>query len=156
MLPPTQPSKQRRGGAHSLMSHEKQTRIPPSPPRDQASRRVRSRSFVRWTLRHGTRIWAVAALLGAVGTWGTARLYAHLDDLNEIHRRVDERKRWEASKQFGSLLDEEPAPPIDFSDLRAKYEGRGLAASGAQAASARFSSAEKHLTLLLVEGGDFA
>ena len=60
------------------------------------------------------------------------------------------------SKQFGSLLDDEPAPPVDFSDLRAKYLRRGLDASGGEAASARFSSAKKHLTLLLIEGGNFA
>src|SRR5439155_15322438 len=86
----------------------------------------------------------------------------------------------EASRRFGSLLEDEPAPPLDFSDLRAKYERRAIqlgpsegpkppakgpdgaspagprAEVGSVSPSGRFSSAPKHLSLLLIEAGGFS
>ncbi len=38
----------------------------------------RSRAFVRWTLRWGKWIWAVALVLAVPAVWRTAQLYAHL------------------------------------------------------------------------------
>ncbi|HEX4448216.1 MAG TPA: hypothetical protein VH044_15815, partial [Polyangiaceae bacterium] len=38
----------------------------------------RSRAFVRWTLRWGKWLWAVALVLAVPATWRTAELYAHL------------------------------------------------------------------------------
>jgi predicted RND superfamily exporter protein len=83
-----------------------------------------------------------------------APLYVDLDDLREIRRRIEARKSWEASKLFGSLLEDEPPPPLDFSDLRAKYERRSPV--GSVSPSGRFSSATKHLSLLLIESGSFS
>jgi uncharacterized protein len=83
-----------------------------------------------------------------------APLYVDLDDLKEIRKRIETRKKWEASKRFGSLLEDEPAPPLDFSDLRAKYERRSPV--GSVSPSGRFSSAAKHLSLLLIESGSFS
>jgi predicted RND superfamily exporter protein len=83
-----------------------------------------------------------------------APLYADLADLVDIRRRIEARKRWEASKAFGSLLDDEGPPPVDFSDLQAKYERR--APVGSVSPTGRFSSAEKHLSLLLIEAASFS
>jgi predicted RND superfamily exporter protein len=83
-----------------------------------------------------------------------APLYVDRADLTEVRRRIEARKQWEASKRFGSLLDDEAPPPLDFSDLRAKYERRSPV--GTVSPSGRFSSAAKHLTLMLIEVGGYS
>ncbi|MDX2019340.1 MAG: MMPL family transporter [Deltaproteobacteria bacterium] len=84
-----------------------------------------------------------------------ALLYADLDDLIEIKDRIAARKNWEMSKKLDVLLDpEEPAPPLDFNDLTQKYEHRADSAS--RFAKGRFSNAEMHCTLLLIEVGGFS
>ncbi len=77
-----------------------------------------------------------------------APLYLDLDDLDIIRTRIEDRRDYEISKKTGMLLDDDGPPPLAFDDLQKKYEGR----SGARrTAHGRFSSAEKHVTLLLVE-----
>jgi uncharacterized protein len=83
-----------------------------------------------------------------------APLYADLEDLTEVRRRIEARKTWEASKRFGSLLDDEPPPPLNFNDLRDRYQRRSPV--GTVSPTGRFSSAAKHLTLLVIEAGSFA
>ena len=54
-----------------------------------------------------------------------AAYYMELADLEEIDRRLTARKNWEVARKnplFFQLDDEEePAPPLDFSDIEAKY-----------------------------------
>jgi predicted RND superfamily exporter protein len=82
-----------------------------------------------------------------------APLYVDLDDLRTVRGRLEARRDWEVARETGALLDtDEPAPPVDFSDLRAKYQARlGDAASRTD----RFSSPELHLSLMLVETSSF-
>lgn len=87
-----------------------------------------------------------------------AGLYLDLADLESIRARIVQRRDWEAARVEGTLDEEaaarSPAPALDFSDIQAKYEsrtkGRGKTERG------RFSSAELHTTLLLVEAGTFS
>ena len=48
-------------------------------------------------------------------------LYIAPADLAEIQRRIQARKSWEARRKLDILFDDEPAPPLDFSDLQQKY-----------------------------------
>jgi predicted RND superfamily exporter protein len=54
-----------------------------------------------------------------------AAYYMALADLEEIDRRMTARKNWEVARKNPLILqldgDEEPAPPLDFSDIEAKY-----------------------------------
>jgi len=54
-----------------------------------------------------------------------AAYYMSLADLEEIDRRLVARKNWEVASKNPLLLqldgEEEPAPPLDFSDIEAKY-----------------------------------
>ncbi len=87
-----------------------------------------------------------------------APLYIDLDDLKKIRERVETRRDFEVSHASGTALDEdEPAPPVDMSDIEKKYESRIKKSDtnkGEQ--SDRFSSAEKHVTLLTIEVGGFS
>jgi hypothetical protein len=61
--------------------------------------------------------------------------YLDLPDLEEIAHRLKERERWERRQKNPMLLklDDEPAPPLEFGDLEAKYAGsssRRLAGNG--------------------------
>jgi predicted RND superfamily exporter protein len=52
-----------------------------------------------------------------------ALYYMELDDLKEVHRRLKAREKWER-RQRNPLyvkLDEEAPPPLDFSDIEARY-----------------------------------
>ncbi len=81
-----------------------------------------------------------------------AALYVDLSDLRTIRERIGERKRWEMSKKLElSLLDDEPAPTLDFSDIVAKYEGKSRGAPGD-----RFSSPDLATAVLLIEKGGFS
>ncbi len=82
-----------------------------------------------------------------------APLYVDLADLRTVRARVEARRDWEVAKAEGSLLDEDaPPPPLDISDIQAKYQAR----SASKMPVGRFSSADQHLTLLLVEVGGTA
>lgn len=81
-----------------------------------------------------------------------AALYVDLSDLRTIRERISERKRFEMSKKLElSLLDDEPAPTLDFSDIVAKYEGKTKASP-----NDRFSSPETATSVLLIEKGGFS
>src|SRR5213078_3845056 len=52
-----------------------------------------------------------------------ALVYADVADLGALRARIEARRDYEVAKQTGALLDDdEPAPPLDFADLRAKYD----------------------------------
>ncbi len=81
-----------------------------------------------------------------------APLYLELKDLKLVRQRIEARKEWEASKAFGSNLeDDEPEPSLDFSDLEQQYKSKQ--SSSARFPNDRFSNAEQHVTLLLIELG---
>src|SRR5262249_6524965 len=77
-----------------------------------------------------------------------------LDDLTSIRERLETRLHWEYGKKTDTLLDDnEPAPPLDFSDLEKKYAGE---LGGGQLENDRFSSRKLGLTLMLMEVGGFS
>lgn len=82
-----------------------------------------------------------------------APLYVDVADLQAIRERVEARRDYEVARETGSSLDEDSAPPLDFSDIEKKYEGR-LPKRGS-AERDRYSNGELHLTMLLIEVGGF-
>ena len=77
-----------------------------------------------------------------------------LEDLKTIRQRIEDRLRWEYSKETGMLLDEkEPAPTLDFSDIEKKYSS---AFGGSALEGSRFSSSKLGVTLMLIEVGGFS
>jgi predicted exporter len=77
-----------------------------------------------------------------------------LDDLKAIRARIEARLHWEYGKQTDTLLDEdEPAPPLDFSDIEHKYAGQ---LGGGDLEGNRFSNRQLGLTLMLIEVGGFS
>ena len=83
-----------------------------------------------------------------------AALYADLEDLQTVRARIEARRSWEVARELGTLLDDEDAPPsVDFTDIEKKYQAR--APDGDRFPSGRFSSDKLHLTMLLVEVGEF-
>jgi uncharacterized protein len=86
-----------------------------------------------------------------------APLYIDVSDLQAIKARIEARRDYEVSRETGASLDDEaPPPPLDFSDLERKYESRLGGGSAARLPGGRFSSSEKHMTLLLVDLGEFS
>ena len=83
-----------------------------------------------------------------------APLYMDLDDLHSIRARVEARRDWEVSKETATMLEEEPAPSVDFSDIRARVDARARSGRGVFGHD-RFSSRELHLSLMLVETAGF-
>lgn len=64
-----------------------------------------------------------------------ALYYLSLEDLQEVERRVSAREKWERKQKnpFFLQLEKTEPPPLDFSDLEAKYAhlaGRRLASAG--------------------------
>jgi hypothetical protein len=83
-----------------------------------------------------------------------APLYIELDDLKKIRERIEARRDYEVSHASGTALDEdETPPPVDMSDIEAKYKNR--VASNPNGTD-RFSSADQHVTMLFVEVGGFS
>jgi uncharacterized protein len=82
-----------------------------------------------------------------------APLYVDLADLQTIRQRVEARRDWEASQEVGALLDDEAPPPLDFNDLKRKYDDRTQGAGTFD--DGRFASRRLHLALLLVQVGEF-
>ena len=77
-----------------------------------------------------------------------------LEDLKTVRERIEDRLRWEYSKETGMLLDEkEPAPTLDFSDIEKKYSS---AFGGSALEGSRFSSSKLGVTLMLIEVGGFS
>lgn len=82
-------------------------------------------------------------------------LYIDLPDLTAVRDRVRARKDYEVAKETGSLLDEEVTPPpVDLSDVMAKYERRVPRTSSEE--GGRYVNTEKHLALLLIELGNYS
>jgi uncharacterized protein len=83
-----------------------------------------------------------------------AALYLHLADLRTIRERLEARRDYEVGKQTGSLLDDDAAAgALDFDDIQKKYDEHVLGARRLD--DDRFSSKKLHLSLLLVQLGDF-
>jgi predicted RND superfamily exporter protein len=218
--------------------------LPPAPTSGPGER---TRRFVRWTLRHGGRLWAIAALLAIPATIAAANLYRNLSsdieellpqnsasvlamhelrarlpglsslgiviaapdpsafpaalrladdlaarvrqypstlvrnvrtgpgperrfieqhaamfvdtaDLDEIRARIQARRDWDSRKRLGIAFDEEDKPPpLDFSDLEAKYERKyhvRLLPTSAEPASASERTSRDALVDPPAAGGD--
>jgi predicted exporter len=77
-----------------------------------------------------------------------------LDDLKMIRARVEARLHWEYAKKTDTLLDaDEPAPPLDFTDIEHKYAGE---LAGGDLEGTRFSNRQLGSTLMLIEVGGFS
>jgi predicted exporter len=86
-----------------------------------------------------------------------APLYIDEKDLESIRTRIEARRDYEVSRATGASLDDDAPPPsLDFSDLEHEYEARLGGQSKSRFPNGRFSSAEKHLTMLLIEVGEFS
>jgi predicted RND superfamily exporter protein len=83
-----------------------------------------------------------------------AALFMDLADVRTIRERIEARRDHEAARAMGTLLDDEPAPSVDFSDLEEKYKKRDPTAG--KFPGGRFSSVEQRTTLLLIEVGGFS
>jgi uncharacterized protein len=84
-----------------------------------------------------------------------AALYTDVADLKTIRERIEARRDWEVSHETGASLDDDEKPPaLDFSDIEKKYDER-LGRKGGKTNGDRFSSGELHLTLMLIELGEF-
>jgi hypothetical protein len=82
-----------------------------------------------------------------------APLYVDLADLKEILRRIEARRDYEVERESGALLDDsEPPPSLDLSDIERRYDAR-LPAK--ERNSARFSDPKEHVSLLILEAGEF-
>jgi predicted RND superfamily exporter protein len=81
-------------------------------------------------------------------------LYVDLADLRTARERIEARRDYDVARATGALLDAAAAAPsLEFDDLRARYEKR-LGGKGSH--SARYTSEEKHLSVLLLELGQFS
>jgi len=77
-----------------------------------------------------------------------------LEDLKIVRQRIEDRLHWEYAKKTDTLLDaDEPAPPLDFTDIDKKYAGQ---LGGGDLEGNRFSNRRMGLTLMLVEVGGFS
>ncbi len=84
-----------------------------------------------------------------------APLYADLPDLIEVRKRIEARRDYEATKAMGADLDEdEPPPPLDFSDIEKRYKDKEP--DGSRFPNDRFSSVKEHATVVLVEINGFS
>ena len=81
-----------------------------------------------------------------------APLYVDLADLKTVHERIADARDREVSKSLDLTLgDEEEDAKLDFSDLEQKYRNKGAE----RFKNGRFSNAEQHLTLMLIEVASF-
>jgi len=87
-------------------------------------------------------------------------LFVDLSDLVEIRQRVEARRSWDMRNRLGVAFDEEDSPPpLDFSDIEAKYQARFPGVKLPTAAPrdgvrerTRYSDEKVGATLLLIEG----
>jgi hypothetical protein len=83
-------------------------------------------------------------------------LYLDLSDLRSIQGRIEARRDYEAERETGALLDDDAAaPPVDFSDIQARYDKR-LGIKPDQGEGGRYTSARDHLTVLVIELGQYS
>jgi hypothetical protein len=81
-----------------------------------------------------------------------APLYVDLPDLKTVHERIADARDREVSKSLDmGLGDDEDDAKLDFSDLQKKYSAKG----GDRFKDGRFSNAEQHATLMLIEVASF-
>ena len=84
-----------------------------------------------------------------------ALYYLELDDLREVQSRIREREKWERRKRNPMYvqLDDEPAPELDFSDIREKYAGSGSSAelAGDAGDETHYLDEEEQIVALLVK-----
>ncbi|WP_394847748.1 MMPL family transporter [Pendulispora brunnea] len=88
-----------------------------------------------------------------------AALYTDLEDLKTIRARIEARRDYEVNKQTGASLDDDEAPPpLDFTDLEAKYKERLGGSSDAKDRfpNGRWSNAQQHVSLMLIEVAEFS
>lgn len=86
-----------------------------------------------------------------------APLYLDVVDLVEIRQRIERRRDYEVTKATNMAVDDdEPPPPLDFSDIEKKYTDREGGGTPRASDDGRFSDRDKHLSMLLVEVGEFA
>jgi predicted RND superfamily exporter protein len=84
-------------------------------------------------------------------------LYMDVEDLEVIRARIAARRDYEVSRQTGALLDDDAAPPpVEFKEIEAKYQARAGIGKGGPSATSRYTSVDKHLTVLLIELGGFS
>lgn len=77
-----------------------------------------------------------------------APLYVDLTDLQTAKERIAAERDREVSKSMDlGLADDEPEEKLDFSDLQKKYDAKGVD----RFKDGRFSNADRHLTLMLIE-----
>lgn len=77
-----------------------------------------------------------------------APLYIDLADLQTARERIAEERDRQVSKSMDlGLDDDEPQDKLDFSDLQKKYSAKGVD----RFKTGRFSNADQHLTLMLIE-----
>jgi predicted RND superfamily exporter protein len=82
-------------------------------------------------------------------------LYVDLDDLRTLRARLEARRDYEVSRAAGALLDDAEMPPsVDLNDFRARYERR--LAGKRSGARGRYTSEDKHLSVLLIELGAYS
>jgi len=87
-------------------------------------------------------------------------LFVDLDDLVDIRQRVEARRSWDTRNRLGIAFDEEDSPPpLDFSDIEAKYQARfpgvRLPTKASRAEThgrGRYTDEQSGTTLLLIEG----
>ncbi len=81
-----------------------------------------------------------------------APLYVDLVDLKTVHDRIADERDREVSKSLDlGLGEDEDETKLDFSDLQKKYHNKGAE----RFKNGRFSSAEQHATLMLIEVASF-
>jgi uncharacterized protein len=87
-----------------------------------------------------------------------AVLYVDVPDLETIKRRIEARRDYEVARKLDWLLEEEaaeaPPPPLDFSDLKRKYEER--LPKGGMTEDDRYASHKLARALMIIEVGEFS
>jgi uncharacterized protein len=83
-------------------------------------------------------------------------MYLDVEDLRTIRARIEARRDYQVSRETGALLsDDDPPPSVDFGDIRARYQAR-LGGRISQGHGSRYTSVERHLSVLLIELGGFS
>jgi predicted RND superfamily exporter protein len=85
-----------------------------------------------------------------------APIYVELKDLQTIRARIEARRDYDVARETGASLEEDgPPPSLDFSDMKAKYEGK-LHGTKGKLTGDRYSNPDLHVTMLVIEAGQFA
>jgi len=84
-----------------------------------------------------------------------ALYYLSVADLEEVERRVKARERWERRQRNPLLLklDDDPAPPLDFSDIESRYAGSSSRRLSGGGESYYLSAPERMVVLLAKPSG---